>query len=128
MLTKTHLTGVSTVMFSVADQDAAIAFYSDVLGFEKRTDTAFGDGYRWVEVGLPGADTTIALVIPPPDHPIHPGVVGIGTDDVDAAYEALKEKGAKVDDMMRQGPPVPTMFRVEDPDGNSLWIVESQQG
>ena len=123
--TQMHLTRIANVMFPVTDQDAAIAFYTDVLGFEQRVDIPFGNGDRWVEVGLPGNDTAIALVIPPEGQPSLPGVVGIHTQDADAAHDALKEKGAEVGDVMRWGPPVPVMFNVADPYGNQLWIVEA---
>ena len=123
--TQAHLTGIANVMFAVTDQDAAIAFYTEILGFEKRMDMPFGDGDRWVEVALPGNETAIALVIPPEGQQAMPGVVGVSTPDADAAHDALQEKGAEVGDVMRWGPPVPTMFNVADPYGNHLWIVEA---
>jgi catechol 2,3-dioxygenase-like lactoylglutathione lyase family enzyme len=46
----TTVTQVGTVMLPVADQDRAIEFYTEKLGFEKRADTPFGNGDRWVEV------------------------------------------------------------------------------
>ena len=48
----------------VTDQDRALEFYVDTLGFEKRGDDAFGNGDRWVEVAPPDAATTIAIVPP----------------------------------------------------------------
>ena len=64
--TGTAIDKVGTVILTVSDQDAAIAFYTKKLGFEKRTDVAMGDGYRWVEVAPAGAETTIAIVPPRP--------------------------------------------------------------
>ena len=55
---------VATVMVPVADQDKAIEFYVEKLGFEKRADVPFGDGNRWVEVAPAGGATTVALVQP----------------------------------------------------------------
>ena len=52
---KTHITQVGRVMVLVSDQDRAIAFYVEKLGFELRADVPFGDGDRWVEVAPPGA-------------------------------------------------------------------------
>lgn len=123
--TATQLTKIANVMFPVTDQDEAVTFYTDVLGFEKGVDIPFGDGNRWVEVMLPGAETTVALVIPPAEQPSMPGVIGISTPDAEAAHAALKERGAEPGDIMRWGPPVPTMFNVGDPYGNQLWIVEA---
>jgi lactoylglutathione lyase len=54
---------ISVAMFTVASQDAAIAFYTEKLGFELRSDTRFGPNgeYRWVEVAPPGSHTRLAL-------------------------------------------------------------------
>jgi hypothetical protein len=41
-----------------------LAFYRDMLGFEVRTDTEFGEGFRWIEVAPAGAYTVVALVRP----------------------------------------------------------------
>lgn len=43
---------ISLVIVPTADQDRSIEFY-EKIGFEKRTDTPFGGGYRWVEVYPP---------------------------------------------------------------------------
>ena len=67
--TKTRIAKVGTVIIPVSDQDRAIEFYVETLGFEKRTDVPFGNGYRWVEVGPADAETTIAIVPPPPGKP-----------------------------------------------------------
>ena len=61
---KTRITQVGTVFVPVADQDRALNFYVDKLGFEKRADFAYGEGSRWIEVAPPGAANTIALVPP----------------------------------------------------------------
>jgi hypothetical protein len=47
--TRTHITQVGTVMVPVSDQDRALAFYVETLGFEKRGDIPYGDGDRWLE-------------------------------------------------------------------------------
>ena len=44
--TKTRISKVGTVVVPVSDQDRAIEFYVETLGFEKRADVAFGNGYR----------------------------------------------------------------------------------
>ena len=46
-----HITQVATVFVPVSDQDAALDFYVNTLGFEQRADFAYADGERWVEVG-----------------------------------------------------------------------------
>jgi catechol 2,3-dioxygenase-like lactoylglutathione lyase family enzyme len=57
-----RITQVGRVMVPVADQDAAIAFYTDKLGFSLAADVPFGDGERWVEVAPPDGGAALALV------------------------------------------------------------------
>ncbi len=59
----TTLSNIGVVMFAVADQDEALAFYTVKLGFEVRGDTRFGehDEMRWLEVAPPGSRTRLAL-------------------------------------------------------------------
>jgi len=126
--TKTRLSQIGTVVIPVSDQDRAIEFYVDTLGFEKRADVPFGDGYRWVEVAPAAAQTSIAIVPPPPGKPTGNVETGIGlhTADVDAVHADLKTQGVDVDDeVSRMGDPVPPMFWLRDPDGNTLMVVES---
>jgi catechol 2,3-dioxygenase-like lactoylglutathione lyase family enzyme len=126
--TKTRLSKLGTVVIPVTDQDRAIEFYVDKLGFEKRADVPFGNGYRWVEVAPADAVTTIAIVPPPPGKPTGNVETGIGlhTDDIDALHADLKDKGVDVDDeVSRMGDPVPPLFWFRDPDGNTLMVVEA---
>jgi catechol 2,3-dioxygenase-like lactoylglutathione lyase family enzyme len=124
--TRTHVTQVGTVIVPVSDQDRALEFYLDTLGFEKRIDTPYGDGERWIAVAPPGAETTIALV--PPREGDSAGIetrVGLTTEDVDAAHAHLRARGVEADEaVMRMGDPVPPMFFFRDPDGNRFFIVE----
>jgi catechol 2,3-dioxygenase-like lactoylglutathione lyase family enzyme len=124
--TKTSISQVSTVMVPVNDQDAAIEFYVEKLGFEKRSDIPFGNGDRWVEVAPAGTATSIALV--PPREGEAAGIqtrIALASHDVDADHASLKERGVDVDaEVMRMGDPVPPMFFFRDQDGNGLMIVE----
>ena len=97
--TKTRISKLGTVVVPVSDQDRAIEFYVETLGFEKRTDVPFGNGYRWVEVAPADAVTTIAIVPPPPSKPTGNVETGIGlqTDDIDADHADLKTRGVNVD-------------------------------
>ena len=127
--TKTRLSQIGTIVIPVSDQDRAIEFYVDTLGFEKRADVPFGDGYRWVEVAPADAATTIAIVPPPPGKPTGNVETGIAlnTDDVDADHADLQAAGVDVDpEVSRMGDPVPPMFWFRDPDGNTLMVVESR--
>ena len=124
--TRTRITQVGTVMVPVSDQDRALEFYVDKLGFEKRTDTPYGDGDRWVEVAPAGAATTIALVPPREGEPT--GIelrMGLATKDIDADHADLRARGVDVDEaVMRMGDPVPPMFFFRDQDGNNILIVQ----
>jgi catechol 2,3-dioxygenase-like lactoylglutathione lyase family enzyme len=127
--TRTHINQIGTVVVPVTDQDRAIEFYVETLGFEKRTDVPFGNGYRWVEVAPAEALTTIAIVPPPPGKPTGNVETGIAlnTDDIDADHADLKARGVDVDpEVSRMGDPVPPMFWFRDLDGNSLLVVESR--
>src|SRR3954464_2478202 len=125
--TATRLSKVGVVVIPVTDQDRAIEFYVDTLGFEKRADVPFGNGYRWVEVAPAGTETAIAIVPPPPGNPTGNVDTGIGlqTHDIDAVHADLKAQGVDVDDeVSRMGDPVPPLLWFRDPDGNKLMVVE----
>ena len=124
---KLNLTQVGRVCVTVADTDRAIDFYVGTLGFEKVVDVPMGEDMRWVEVAIRGTPTTIALAPPPQGQTAGGAQTGIilDTTDVDADHSALKAAGVDVDeDVSRFGGPVPPMFWLRDPDGNSLIIVE----
>ena len=121
------VTHVGRVMVPVADQDAAIEFYSEMLGFELAADVPFGDGERWVEVAPPGGGTTLALV--PSRGEYQAGrMTGIALDTTDAraVHEELRAKGVDVDaETMGGDGTVPLLFFFRDQDGNSVMVVES---
>ena len=124
--TKTRVDKIATVVIPVSDQDRAVAFYVDKLGFEKRIDMPFGDGYRWVEVAPGDAVTTIALAPPPSGTPTGDRETGISlhTDDIDAQHAELKAAGVDVDaEVSRMGDPVPPLFWLRDPEGHTLMVV-----
>jgi len=123
-MTQTQISEIGTVFMPVADQDRALDFYVGMLGFEKRTDQAFGDGQRWVDVAPPGAATTIALV-PPTERLPTGGVsaIALASDDIDADHAAMVARGVDCDEVMRAGGPVPPMFWFRDQDANTLLVV-----
>jgi catechol 2,3-dioxygenase-like lactoylglutathione lyase family enzyme len=119
---------VGRVMVPVADQDAAIAFYTDKLGFSLTSDVPFGDGDRWVEVTPPGGGATIALVRPMEGQGPGPGQmtnIALDVDDVSGVHEELKSQGVDVDQEMMGGDgTVPPMFFFRDGDSNTLLMVQ----
>ena len=127
---KLELTQVGRVVVVVSDTDRALDFYVGVLGFEKVVDLPMGPDMRWVEVALPNAPTTIALAPPPPGREAGGTQTGIclDTTDLEADHAKLKAAGVDVDEeISRMGDPVPPMFWLRDPDGNSLIVVQPSQ-
>src|SRR3954452_24428123 len=88
----TTVTNIGVVMFTVSDQDAALAFYTEKLGFEVRSDSRFGenDEMRWLEVAPPGSTARLALNPPMRDEP-GGGGIGVETTDMRAEYERLSQ-------------------------------------
>ena len=124
--TTTQISHLATVIVPVSDQDRAIGFYLDKLGFEKRTDVPMDESNRWVEVAPPGAASTVALVPPREGEPtgIETRVV-FESADIDADHARLRDQGVDVDEaVVRMGGPVPPMFFFRDQDGNRLAIVQ----
>ena len=123
-----RITQVGRVMVPVSDQDAAIAFYTNTLGFSLVADVPFGAGDRWVEVAPPGGGAALALV--PPRGEYQTGrMTGIALSSADprADHAELKAKDVDVDaELMGGDGTVPLMFFFRDHDGNQLMIVEGQ--
>jgi catechol 2,3-dioxygenase-like lactoylglutathione lyase family enzyme len=129
---------VNHCFLTVHDQDVALAFYTDVLGLEKRYDVPF-DGMRWLTVGSPtqpgleigllrpGApfsseeDVRTALEITAKG--LLPGLI-FATPDVDALFEDLRGKGVEV----AQEPidqPYGRDCAFRDPSGNHLRFTQA---
>jgi catechol 2,3-dioxygenase-like lactoylglutathione lyase family enzyme len=120
----THITRIGTVLVPVSDQDQALRYFVETLGFETRIDGVFGDGERWIEVAPPGAATTIALVNGRGED-ADAIEISFATDDAEAAHAELLGRGVDADSaVLRLGDFVPPMFTFRDPDGNRYRIVE----
>ncbi|MDO8189020.1 VOC family protein [Conexibacter sp. JD483] len=122
----TTVTNIGVAMFSVADQDAAIAFYTEKLGFELRNDARFGPelDHRWVEVAPPGSTARLALN-PPMGNPPGGGGIGIETTDVIAEHKRLTAIGGiDLDPEPQPIPGAPLLFMLRDPDGNHIAVVQ----
>jgi len=123
-----RITQMGRVLVPVSDQDTAIAFYTDTLGFSLVADVPFGEGDRWVEVAPPGGGAAIALV--PPRGEYQPGrMTGIAFVSADPRgdHAELKGKGVDVDaELMGGDGTVPLLFFFRDHDANQLMIVEGQ--
>jgi len=123
----TTVTNLGVAMFTVADQDAALAFYTEKLGFEVRADVAFGEqgDMRWLEVAPPGSVARLALNPPMGGSP---GGSSIGVDTTDVLGEHARLSaigGIDLDPEPMRTPGAPLMFMLRDPDGNTVVVVEA---
>ena len=124
--TQTTVSNIGVAMFTVTDQDAALAFYTEKLGFEVRGDTRFGehDEMRWLEVAPPGSRTRLALNPPMGGEP-GGSSIGVETADVLGEHARLSAiGGVDVDPQPMRSPGAPLMFMLRDPDGNVVVVVE----
>ena len=127
--TPTTVTSIGVAMFAVSDQDAALAFYTEKLGFEVRADVRFGeqDQMRWLEVAPPGSVARLALNPPMGGQP-GGGTIGVETTDVLGEHARLTAVGGlDLDPEPMRTPGAPLMFMVRDPDGNVVVVVEAQE-
>jgi catechol 2,3-dioxygenase-like lactoylglutathione lyase family enzyme len=124
--TKTTLNNIGVAMFTVGDQDEAIAFYVETLGFELRGDTTFGENgdMRWVEVAPVGSTARLALN---PDMGGQPtgAAIGVETPDVLGEHARLAALGLEVGPTPEQVPGAPLLFMAKDPWGNHIAVVEA---
>jgi catechol 2,3-dioxygenase-like lactoylglutathione lyase family enzyme len=122
--TATHITGIRTVSIPVGDQDAALPFYRDTLGFTVLRDNPTPGGGRWIELA-PGGDNAV-VTLEPASAQVSRGAIGIRftTDDAEAAHGALQAAGVDVDEILRW-PGVPAMFAFRDPEGNAFSVTET---
>ena len=125
---RTTITDVRTIGITVTNQDEALAFFVDTLGFEKRLDAPISPTMRWVEVAPPGASTSIALNAAEAAANIGADVgadtgVRFTVPNAAAEHAAMRERGVDVGDLLRWDG-VPPMFSFDDRDGNRFYIVE----
>ncbi|MCW7945476.1 glyoxalase [Streptomyces hygroscopicus] len=121
------ITHTSFLTLPVTDQDRALRFYTDVLGFEVTADLDLPQG-RWLQVAPKGAQTVFTLSGPGMGD-FRPGSargIMLVTTDVDADCARLAAAGVAV-----QGPddlPWGRMASFRDPDGNGLMLLTEAHG
>ena len=125
-----RISQLGRVIIPVSDQDAAIAFYTDKLGFSVSADIPFGEGDRWVEVTPAGGGSAIALSKARDEYPAGRETgIALVSSDPRSDHEELKQKGVDVDEELMGGDGVvPLLFGFRDGDGNGLMIVEEEGG
>ena len=127
------ITGLTHASVIVEDYDKALTWYTEKLGLELRNNAAFGEGYRWVTVGVKGQEVEIVLHVPHAEEPSDggqrpaSGVHGFvfGSDDCRKDADELRQRGVRI----TQGPEkvpwgIQAMF--EDLYGNTHVLVEAQ--
>jgi catechol 2,3-dioxygenase-like lactoylglutathione lyase family enzyme len=112
--------GVKFVSIPVTDQERALHFYTHSLGFRILTDQPFNDSQRWLELGIPGADTRVVLFRA--EKSIQPGSfmnLSFWTDDLEATVAEMQANQVEFTSL-------PTKAQwgsfaiFQDPDGNSF--------
>jgi catechol 2,3-dioxygenase-like lactoylglutathione lyase family enzyme len=113
---------IAVVSIPVKDQQAAKAFYRDVLDFAVVADSPMGPDQRWVQLAPAGAQTSITLVTWFPN--MQPGgITGLvlDTDDIAAAHAELQARGLAISEI--DAAPWGQYATFDDPDGNG-WVLQ----
>ena len=121
----------------VDDQEKALRFYTEVLGFTKKTEIPLGE-HRWLTVVSPDDPDGVELALEPDDHPaakpFKDALVGDGipytsfaVEDVQAEYERLAALGVRFTQQPLDAGPVTTAV-LDDTCGNLIQIASSPKG
>jgi lactoylglutathione lyase len=110
----------------VADQDRALTFWRDQVGLEVSLDQGYGDGWRWIELSIPRAQTRLLFTEKPAQAPRseQPSLILV-VEDVDAETAALKARGVVFVEEPRAAPwaPAERYAMFEDSEGNRILIA-----
>jgi len=120
----------SIIPIPVADQDEALRFYTEKLGFEKRADVTFGPGLRLLTVSPRGQRRPVIALARSDTFPSgqqqsreHEDLWVIGTEDCYRVYEILLMRGVRF-----VSPPTRHIYGIEaifaDPYGNKFSLLE----
>ncbi|MGP8060837.1 MAG: VOC family protein [Acidimicrobiales bacterium] len=131
---------IANAQFWVHDQDEALAFYTQTLGWEVRADVTMEEwGLRWLVVGPVGQNGVGLVLMPVPGSPmLDPAASGqlaelvakgaggtlfLETDDCQASYDELSARGVVFND-----PPTPQPYGIDtsfrDPSGNNIRLTQ----
>jgi predicted enzyme related to lactoylglutathione lyase len=131
---------IANAQFWVHDQDEALAFYTRTLGWEVRSDVSMEEwNFRWLVVGPPDQEGVGLVLMPVPRPPMLDattseqlaelvakgagGTLFLETDDCQAAYDELRERGVEFNDPPTEQPyGIDTSFR--DPSGNNVRLTQ----
>jgi catechol 2,3-dioxygenase-like lactoylglutathione lyase family enzyme len=132
---------IANAQLWVHDQDEALAFYTQKLGMEVRSDVTVAElgNFRWLAVGPAGQPDISIVLMAIPGPPVmdtdtaeqvkalmakgFAGTVFLTTDDVQADYEELTGRGVEFSEQPEERPyGIDTAFR--DPSGNSFRLIQ----
>lgn len=113
----------------VSDQDRAVEFYTKVLGFDLVGDNPQPGGHRFIAVNPPGQQQFVVLWPGTPGKSSVakgnlPGHLICTVPDIDAAFAALKARGAKTEEHAPVKAPFASFVTVVDPDGNRIMVQQ----
>src|SRR5437868_6121981 len=109
------------VSIPVRDQDKALAFWTTKMDLQIATDQPMGDGLRWIELKIPGAQTGIVLFTPPgsEDRIGTFSAISFACDDVERTHKELSARGVEfAQPPKKESWGTSAVFK--DPDGNSF--------
>ena len=132
---------IANAQLWVHDQDAALAFYTEKLGWEVRADVTLAElgDFRWLTVGPAGQDDFSVVLMAIPGPPVmdgdtaeqvrtlmgkgFAGTVFLTTEDCRASYEELKDRGVEFTEAPEERPyGIDAGFR--DPSGNAFRLTQ----
>jgi predicted enzyme related to lactoylglutathione lyase len=132
---------IATAQLWVHDQDEALAFYTQKVGMEVRSDVTLPElgGFRWLTVAPPGQGDVTIVLMPVPGPPMMDeetagqvraltakgctGTIFLETDDCRASYEELTARGVEFVDLPEERPyGIDSSFR--DPSGNHIRLTQ----
>jgi catechol 2,3-dioxygenase-like lactoylglutathione lyase family enzyme len=135
---------IATAQLWVHDQDEALAFYTQKLGMEVRSDVTMREmgNFRWLTVSPPGQEDVAIVLMAIPGAPVFDeetaeqvrtlmakgaaGTVFLTTDDVYGDYEALKARGVEFNEAPEERPyGIDSGFR--DPSGNNFRLTQVRE-
>ena len=135
---------LSTAQLWVHDQDEALAFYTEKLGMEVRSDVTLAEmgNFRWLTVGPAGQDDISIVLMAIPGPPVmdadtaeqvralmakgFAGTIFLTTDDVQSSYEELKGRGVDFIEQPEERPyGIDSAFR--DPSGNNIRLTQVRE-
>ena len=135
---------IANAQLWVHDQDEALAFYTEKLGFEVQTDVTLAEmgDFRWLTVGPAGQDDVSIVLMAIPGAPVmdaetgdqvralmakgFAGTIFLTTEDCRASYEELKGRGVEFVDLPEERPyGIDASFR--DSSGNHIRLIQPQE-